>query len=87
MVYRVLRNSHAGPVVTGGGSDRLIDDLVVHGTPEAVVAGLSAPFAAGADHAAVQVLPAPGQGPMPGATGPGPARYAATSATLTCSGW
>ena len=45
---------------------RLIDDLVPHGSPETVAAGLAGQFDAGADHVAIQVLPGPGEGPMPG---------------------
>lgn len=43
----------------GDGSDRLIDDLVVFGTPEVVVVGLRKHLDAGADHVAVQVVPRP----------------------------
>jgi len=64
-VNNLLRHGYAETDVMGGGSDRLIDDLVVHGTTETVAAGLAAHLAAGADHVAVQVLPTPGQGPMP----------------------
>ena len=39
-----------------GGSDRLVDALVAHGEPEAVVAQLRGHLDAGADHVAVQVL-------------------------------
>ncbi|KUI16811.1 LLM class F420-dependent oxidoreductase [Mycobacterium sp. GA-1285] len=38
------------------GSDRLIDALVAHGTPEAIAARLDEHLAAGADHVAIQVL-------------------------------
>ncbi len=43
-----------------GGSDRLIDDLVVSGDAEAVVAGLRRHLDAGADHVAVHLLPGEG---------------------------
>jgi probable F420-dependent oxidoreductase len=38
------------------GSDRLIDAVVAHGTPEAVAQRLGEHLAAGADHVAIQVL-------------------------------
>jgi probable F420-dependent oxidoreductase len=40
-----------------GGSDRLIDDLVLHGTAEKVATRLREHHAQGADHVAVQLLP------------------------------
>ncbi len=46
--------------VAGSGSDRLIDDLALHGTPAAIAKGLGAHFDAGADHVVVQVLKGPG---------------------------
>ena len=49
-----------------GGSDRLIDALVLHGQPEQIKAGLVAHIDAGANHVSVQVLAAPGDDPMPG---------------------
>lgn len=48
-----------------GGSDALIDALVVHGDAAAVAAGLTAHLDAGADHVCVQVLTAPGADPLP----------------------
>ncbi|MFI5609111.1 TIGR03620 family F420-dependent LLM class oxidoreductase [Amycolatopsis sp. NPDC051903] len=42
--------------VSGEGSDRLIDALVLHGAPAAVRAGLDEHFTAGADHVGVHVL-------------------------------
>ena len=65
-VNNLLRYGYDENDIADGGSDRLIDDLVLHGNPDTVAAGLAAHFAAGADHVAVQVLPAPGHGPMPG---------------------
>jgi probable F420-dependent oxidoreductase len=38
------------------GSDRLVDDVVAHGTPAAIAAALAAHLDAGADHVAVQAL-------------------------------
>ena len=51
--------------IADGGSDRLIDALAVHGTPEAVAAGLTAHLDAGADHVCAQVLTEPGADPLP----------------------
>ena len=48
--------------LTGGGSDALIDALVVHGDAEALGRGVTAHLDAGADHVAVQVL---GPDPLP----------------------
>jgi probable F420-dependent oxidoreductase len=39
-----------------GGSDRLIDDLALHGDPATVARGITAHLDAGADHVCVQVL-------------------------------
>jgi probable F420-dependent oxidoreductase len=64
-VNNLLRHGYDQTDVTDGGSDRLIDDLVPHGTPAAVAEKVVAQLAAGADHVGIQVLPAPGQGPMP----------------------
>ena len=51
--------------INHGGSDRLIDSLVLHGTIDAIATGLRAHLDAGADHVAIQVLTA-GNDPMPG---------------------
>ena len=51
--------------INHGGSDRLIDALVLHGTIDAIATGLRAHLDAGADHVAIQVLTA-GNDPMPG---------------------
>ncbi|MGC0333056.1 putative F420-dependent oxidoreductase [Streptomyces sp. SAI-170] len=49
-----------------GGSDRLVDDLVLWGEPESVAARLRGHLDAGADHVAVQVIgTAPGESSMP----------------------
>jgi probable F420-dependent oxidoreductase len=42
--------------VAGAGSDRLIDAVIPHGTPEAVADAVRAHLEAGADHVCVQVL-------------------------------
>jgi alkanesulfonate monooxygenase SsuD/methylene tetrahydromethanopterin reductase-like flavin-dependent oxidoreductase (luciferase family) len=39
-----------------GGSDRLIDALVLHGSPESIADGLKAHLDAGADHISLQVI-------------------------------
>jgi probable F420-dependent oxidoreductase len=52
--------------LAGGGSDRLIDDLVVYGDDEAIASRLNEHLAAGADHVSVHILPGPGEDPRPG---------------------
>ena len=64
-VNNLRRHGYDETDVTDGGSDRLIDDLVPHGTPAAIAETVAAHLAAGADHVGLQVLPAPGRGPMP----------------------
>jgi probable F420-dependent oxidoreductase len=49
-----------------GGTDALIDALVVHGDPTVVAAGLTAHLDAGADHVCAQVLTEDGVSPLPG---------------------
>ena len=65
-VNNLLRHGFTAQDVADVGSDRLIDALVLHGTPETIAAGLSAHLDAGADHIGIQVLAPPGQDPMPG---------------------
>ena len=48
--------------IADGGSDRLIDAVIPHGSAEQIAEQLRAHFAAGADHVCVQVL---GHGPQP----------------------
>jgi probable F420-dependent oxidoreductase len=60
------RHGYTDDDIDGGGSDRLIDALVLHGTPDEIAKGLQAHFDAGADHVAVQVLTAPDGDPMRG---------------------
>jgi probable F420-dependent oxidoreductase len=50
--------------IAGGGSDRLIDALAVHGDAATAAAGLTAHLDAGADHVCAQVLTADGD-PLP----------------------
>ncbi|MER7496036.1 TIGR03620 family F420-dependent LLM class oxidoreductase [Streptomyces pharetrae] len=57
------RLGYAEDELTDGGSDRLVDDLVLWGEPDAVAARLRAHVQAGADHVAVQVI-----GTEPGAS-------------------
>jgi len=54
--------------LTGGGSARLIDALVAHGSPEQVAAQLSAHLEAGADHVCIQLLTSGDADPLPGYT-------------------
>jgi probable F420-dependent oxidoreductase len=61
-----LRHGYTEADVAGDGSDRLVDELVPHGDPEAIAAGLARHHEAGADHVAIQVLPGAQGGPMPG---------------------
>jgi probable F420-dependent oxidoreductase len=48
------------------GSDRLVDSLVAHGDPARVRARIGEHLAAGADHVAIQLLPAPAADPRDG---------------------
>jgi probable F420-dependent oxidoreductase len=48
--------------IAGGGSDRLIDAVIPHGSAEQVADALRAHFEAGADHVCIQPL---GHGPHP----------------------
>lgn len=50
----------------GGGSDALVDALVVHGTADVAVAGVAAHLSAGADHVCVQALAEDGGVDRPG---------------------
>ncbi len=49
-----------------GGTDRLVDALVAHGSAEQVAVQLRAHLDAGADHVCVQLLTEPDADPMPG---------------------
>ena len=53
------RLGYGGDDFLGGGSDRLVDDIVAWGTPEAVRERIDAYFAAGADHVCIQMLNVP----------------------------
>jgi probable F420-dependent oxidoreductase len=50
--------------INTGGSDRLIDALVLHGTPDKIASGLHAHLDAGANHVAIQIIAADGHKPM-----------------------
>lgn len=55
------RLGFTGDDLTGGGSDRLIDALVAHGTVDDIAARVREHHDAGADHVALHVLtPDPG---------------------------
>jgi probable F420-dependent oxidoreductase len=60
------RSGYTDADIAHGGSDRLIDALVIHGSPDVIATGLRAHLDAGADHVAVQVLTAGSTDPMPG---------------------
>jgi probable F420-dependent oxidoreductase len=51
-----------------GGSERLIDALVAHGSPDQVAAQLTAHLDAGADHVCIQLLTETDADPLPGYT-------------------
>jgi probable F420-dependent oxidoreductase len=59
----LLREGWVEADLEAGGSDRLVDALVLNGTPEDIAAGLTAHLDAGADHVAIQVL---GDDPLDG---------------------
>lgn len=52
--------------LAGGGSDRLIDTLVVHGDAATVAVGLAQHLDAGADQVAINLISAAGADPEPG---------------------
>jgi len=54
--------------LTAPGSDRLVDDLIPHGTAGEVAAKLRAHLKAGADHVAIQLLTGEDADPLPGLT-------------------
>lgn len=64
-VANLLRHGFGPDDVAGRGSDRLIDNLVLHGGPESVRSGLQAHLDAGADHVGIQVVTGSGADPMP----------------------
>lgn len=52
----LLRHGFAQADIDRPGSDRLIDALVAHGSPEAIYAEIDQHLSAGADHVGIQVL-------------------------------
>ena len=52
----LLREGWTEPDLGGGGSDQLVDELVLAGTPHKIVQGLSRHLTAGADHVSIQTL-------------------------------
>jgi probable F420-dependent oxidoreductase len=60
------RVSYSEEDLADGGSDRLIDDLVLHGTAVEISDGLTAHLEAGADHVAIQQLGKDGPDLLPG---------------------
>lgn len=52
----LLREGWGDADVSGDGSDRLVDELCLHGTAEEVAAGIRGHVEAGADHVGIQVL-------------------------------
>jgi probable F420-dependent oxidoreductase len=52
----LLREGWTEDDLTGDGSNRLVDELVLHGETDHVVEGLLAHLEAGADHVGIQVL-------------------------------
>jgi probable F420-dependent oxidoreductase len=52
----LLRFGFSEDDLADGGSDRLVDALVLHGDPETVARGLRAHLEAGADHISIQVI-------------------------------
>ncbi|WP_072690789.1 LLM class F420-dependent oxidoreductase [Rhodococcus marinonascens] len=63
-IHNLERLGFTQEQITGGGSDELIDALVAHGDAEYIAGRLREHLDAGADHVAIQVLPA-GEDPTP----------------------
>ncbi|MEU9446310.1 TIGR03620 family F420-dependent LLM class oxidoreductase [Streptomyces sp. NPDC048304] len=65
-VAKFCRLGYTDDDLSGGGSDRFVDDLVFWGDPETVVHKLRGHVEAGADHVAVQVIGVePGESALP----------------------
>jgi probable F420-dependent oxidoreductase len=62
----LIRLGYTEDDLADGGSDRLVDDLVVSGDADAVVRGLRRHLDAGADHVAVHLLPGTGDDVLAG---------------------
>ena len=54
--------------LTAPGSDRIVDDLIPHGTADEVAVKLRAHLQAGADHVPIQLLTGNDADPLPGLT-------------------
>jgi len=52
----LLREGWTEPDLSNGGSDQLVDELVLAGTPQEIVEGLRRHLTAGADHVSIQTL-------------------------------
>lgn len=52
----LLREGWEEHHLSGGGSDELIDELALHGEPDAIAAGIDSHLEEGADHVGIQVL-------------------------------
>ncbi len=52
----LLREGWTEPDLDDGGSDQLVDELVLAGTPQEIVEGLRRHLTAGADHVSIQTL-------------------------------
>ncbi|MEV5710845.1 TIGR03620 family F420-dependent LLM class oxidoreductase [Actinoallomurus sp. NPDC052274] len=65
-IAKFRRLGYSEEEIAGGGSDRIVDDLVFWGDPDAIVERLHGHVEAGADHVAVQVIGIePGASAMP----------------------
>ncbi|MFI9504144.1 TIGR03620 family F420-dependent LLM class oxidoreductase [Nocardia sp. NPDC052566] len=65
-VAKYRRLGYSEDDITGGGSDRIVDDLVFWGNPDTVADKLRTHIDAGADHVAAQVIGiTPGESAMP----------------------
>lgn len=65
-IAKFRRLGYGDDDLSGGGSDRFVDDLVFWGGPEDIAAKLHGHIERGADHVGVQVLGTPpGQSPLP----------------------
>ncbi|HEU4946586.1 MAG TPA: LLM class F420-dependent oxidoreductase [Kribbella sp.] len=65
-VSNLRRLGYSEEDLADGGSDRLIDDLVLHGTAVDIADGLTAHLEAGADHVVIQQLGKDGPDLLPG---------------------
>jgi len=52
--------------LAGGGSDRLVDGLIAHGSAAQISARVAEHLAAGADHVCIQLIAPPGSDLLPG---------------------